>query len=147
MRKLIAIFAILTLMFSCQKGINFPSFENMDVTSEFVLNNSIILSEKECAGDAGTRTYVCFESVLGDSRCPEGVECFWAGNAQAKFRFVAANNNPVFFNLNTNLGFTNDTTIGGYKFTLKSLSPYPSIKDIILSKTYKAEIEIEKGSN
>ena len=53
MRKLIFIFTILALMFSCQKGINFPLYENMDVTSEFVMNNSIILAEKDCAGDSG----------------------------------------------------------------------------------------------
>ena len=51
---------------------------------------------------------------------------------------------PAFFNLNTYLGFTNDTIIGGYKFTLKNLTPYPSIKNTILPKSYKAEIDIEK---
>jgi hypothetical protein len=144
MKKLITTFAILTLMFSCQKGIIYPLYQNMDVTSAFVLNNSIVLSEKNCAGDDGTKTYVCFESVLGDSRCPEGAECIWAGNAQVQFRFVRGNDNPVFFNLNTNPGFTIDTIIGGYKFTLKTLNPYPSLKDISLPKAYKAEIEIEK---
>jgi hypothetical protein len=146
MRKLIAIFALLILLFSCQKGINPPLPDNMDVTSEFVLNNSIILSEKDCAGDAATHTYVCFESVSGDSRCPEGAQCIWAGNAQAKFRFVKNNDNPVFFNLNTNMSFTNDTIVGGYKFTLKALNPYPSLTDINLPKAYKAEIEIEKAA-
>jgi hypothetical protein len=143
MKTLLITFTILTFIFSCQKGINFPLFENMDVTSEFVLNNSIILEEKDCAGDSKTNTYVCFESVLSDSRCPEGAECIWAGNAQAKFRFVKANENPVFFNLNTNLSFTNDTIVGGYKFTLKALNPYPSLKDLNLPKSYKAEIEID----
>jgi hypothetical protein len=144
MRKLLIIFAVLTFIFSCQKGINFPLYDNMDVTSEFVLNNAIILTEKDCAGDAKTQIYICFESVLNDSRCPEGAMCFWAGNAQVKFRFVKENNNPVFFNLNTNLSFTNDTIIGGYKFTLKDLTPYPSLSNIALPKAYKAEIEIEK---
>jgi len=146
MKKLLAIFATLTLLFSCQKGINLPLLDNMDVTSDFVLNNSIILSEKDCAGDAAIHIYVCFESVLGDSRCPEGAQCIWAGNAQVKFRFVKDNDNPVFFNLNTNTSFTNDTIVGGYKFTLKTLNPYPSLKDINLPKAYKAEIEIEKAA-
>jgi hypothetical protein len=118
----------------------------MDVTSEFVLNNSIILAEKDCAGDAATKTYICFESVSGDSRCPEGAECIWAGNAAVKFRFVSAGYNPLFFNLNTNTSFTNDTIVGGYRFTLKALNPYPSLKDINLPKAYKAEIEIEKAA-
>ncbi len=118
----------------------------MDVTSEFVLNNTIILAEKDCAGDTGTKTYVCFESVLSDSRCPEGAECIWAGNAQVKFRLVTASDNLLFFNLNTNTSFTNDTIVGGYRFTLKALNPYPSLKDINLPKAYKAEIEIETAA-
>ena len=44
---------------------------------------------------------------------------------KAKFKFTKPDENPVFFNLNTYLGFTNDTIIGGYKFTLKNLTPYP----------------------
>jgi hypothetical protein len=144
MRNLIVALAVLTFMLSCQKGIKFPLYDNMEVTSEFVLNNSIILSEKDCAGDAASHTYVCFESVLGDSRCPEGAQCIWAGNAQVRFRFVKNNDNPLFFNLNTNPGFNRDTIIGGYKFTLKALNPYPSLKDVNLPKAYKAEIEIEK---
>jgi hypothetical protein len=147
MSKLTAILAMLTFMFSCQKNINLPSSDNMNVTSEFVLNNSIILAEKDCAGDPATKTYICFESVSGDSRCPEGGECIWAGNAKVKFSFVRNGDNPLFFDLNTNTSFTNDTIVGGYKFTLKALNPYPSLKDINLPKSYKAEIEIEKGSN
>jgi len=146
MRKLISIIATLTLLLACQKGINSSLPENMDVTSEFVLNNSIILSQNDCAGDAATHTYVCFESVLGDSRCPEGAQCIWAGNAQVKFRFVKNNDNPVFFSLNTNTSFTSDTIVGGYKFTLKALNPYPSLQDMNLPKAYKAEIEIEKNA-
>ena len=146
MRKLIILFVAVTFMFSCEKSNNIPTFDNMDVTTDFVLDNAIIISEGDCAGDNQTNTYVCFDSVLNDSRCPEGVQCFWQGNAQARFKFIKSDEDPVFFNLNTYGGFTNDTIIGGYKFTLKSLDPYPSIKNIILPKAYKAEIEIEKES-
>lgn len=144
MRKIIIITAIVTFMFSCEKSNNFPTYDNMDITTQFVLNNAIIISEGNCAGDLQTHTYICFQSVLNDSRCPEGVQCFWQGNGEARFKFIKPNEAPFFFNLNTYMGFTNDTIIGGYKFTLKALTPYPSIKTIILPKAYKAEIEIEK---
>ena len=116
----------------------------MDITSGFVLNNPIILAAGSCAGDQQSHTYICFESALNDSRCPEGVECFWEGNAQARFKFVKSNEIPIFFILDTHPGFTTDTIVGGYKITLKTLSPYPVYGKIILPKDYKAEIQIEK---
>jgi hypothetical protein len=146
MKRLIIIFSVIALMFSCEKGNNIPTFDNMDVTSEFVLDNSIIISAGDCAGDPQTHTYICFDSVLNDSRCPEGVQCIWAGNAEVKFRFVDADKEPLFFNLNTLTSFTNDTIVGGYKFTLVALNPYPAIKDILQPRNYKAEIRIEKES-
>jgi hypothetical protein len=146
MRKLVLIFATAALIFSCQKSSNFPVVENMEVTSAFVLNNSIIIAQGNCAGDSRTHTYICFDSVVGDSRCPRGVECIWEGNGEARFKFMQSDDAPLFFNLNTHLGFTNDTIVGGYKFTLKALNPYPSIQDVISQKVYSAEIEIEKES-
>jgi hypothetical protein len=144
MRKLIMILTIVTFMFSCEKSNNFPNYDNMDVTAKFDLSNPVVLSDGDCAGDPQTHTYICLYSVLNDSRCPEGAECFWEGNAKVRFKFIRSDEQPVFFNLNTNLGFTNDTIVSCYKFTLKALYPYPSLKNIILHKVYKAEIEIEK---
>jgi len=144
MKRLIVIITITAFIFSCEKTSTFPEYDNMDVTTSFVLNNPIILQGGTCAGDLQTHTYICLDSVMNDSRCPEGVECFWEGNAEARFKFVNPDESQIFFNLNTNRNFTRDTTIGGYKFTLNGIYPYPSIKSIILHKNYRAEITIEK---
>ena len=144
MRNLIIIVTLSIFIFSCEKTDNFPKNDNMDVTAEFVLNNAIILSEGDCAADLQTGTYICFESIRGDSRCPEGVQCFWQGNAEARFKFTKADETPLFFSLNTYQGYTTDTIIGGYKFTLKAVTPYPNIRTILVPRSYKAEIEIEK---
>ena len=144
MRNLIIIIALCIFIFSCEKTNSFPKNDNMNVTTEFVLNNAIIISEGDCAGDLQTRTYICFESITGDSRCPEGVQCIWQGNAEARFKFTKADETPLFFSLNTYKGYTNDTIIGGYKFTLKAVTPYPNIRTILVPRNYKVEIEIEK---
>ncbi len=144
MKRSLIIFILMSFLFSCEKTGNIPVFDNMDVTSGFVLNNSIILGLKECAGDMQSHTFICLDSITGDSRCPEGVECIWAGNAQARFKFTDKNSGPVFFNLNTNPSFTKDTVVGGYKFSLVAIYPYPGSNDIILNRKYRAEIEIEK---
>jgi hypothetical protein len=144
MKNLIIIIAISAFIFSCQKSTDYPTFENMDVTSNFILDNAIIISQGDCAGDAQSKIYICLDSVLNDSRCPQGVQCFWQGNAEARFKFVKSDDAPVFFNLNTYPGFTNDTIVGGYKFTLKAITPYPGGIEILKPKFYKAEILIEK---
>ena len=144
MKNLIIIVSITAFIFSCQKTTDYPTFQNMDVTGTFVLDNSIIIAQGDCAGDMQTKTYICLDSVQNDSRCPLGVQCFWQGNAEARFKFVKSDDVPVFFNLNTFLGFTNDTIIGGYKFTLKAITPYPGGVETLTPKAYKAEILIEK---
>lgn len=144
MRKFLIIFIVAGFTFSCEKSNTFPKYQNMDVTSGFVLNNAIILSQGDCAGDELTHTYVCFVSVPADSRCPEEAECIWMGNGVARFRYVSSGDESTFFNLNTNNQFTTDTIIGGYKFTLKALNPYPTLKNIIWPRHYNVEIEIEK---
>ena len=88
MKKILIIVIKISFIVSCEKSNNFPTYDNMDVTTGFVLNNAIIISEGDCAGDFETNTYICLVSVLNDSRCPEGVQCFWQGNAEAKFKFT-----------------------------------------------------------
>ena len=144
MKNLIIIVAVTAFIFSCQKTTDYPTFQNMDVTGTFVLDNSIIISQGDCAGDMQTKTYICLDSVQNDSRCPRGVQCIWEGNAEARFKFVKSDDAPVFFSLNTFHGFTNDTIIGGYKFTLKAITPYPGSIEILTPRVYKAEILIEK---
>jgi hypothetical protein len=144
MKRSLIIFAVVAFMFSCEKGSNIPTYDNMDVTSDFVLNNSVIIASGDCAGDPKTHTYICFDSVVGDSRCPLGAECIWAGNAEVRFRFATADQEPLFFSLNTLPSFKTDTIINGYKFTLTDLKPDPSINKVILPGDYKAEIKIEK---
>jgi len=61
-----------------------------------------------------------------------------------RFKFEKYNSPSLFFNLNTYRGFTNDTIIDSYKFTLLGLSPHPSVKPGTRPKDFKAELLIEK---
>jgi len=125
-----------------------PLYENVFVTKiedfdTFGSNDTIILPIKECRFNTENQTYICLESVINDSRCPEGAECFWAGDAKVKFKYIRLNEDPVFFNLNTNTSFTNDSIIDGYKYTLVNLHPYPSLIHHTDQKEYRAEVFIE----
>jgi len=46
---------------------------------------------------------VVFESVLEDSRCPEGVDCIWSGNAKIKVELIGAGKESAAVELNTNV--------------------------------------------
>ncbi|MEA2827585.1 MAG: hypothetical protein QOG43_2024 [Actinomycetota bacterium] len=59
------------------------------------------------AGQGLTVTYV---AILGDSRCPIGVQCIWAGNATIAVSLVKAGDPPATVQLNTMEGPTG----GGY---------------------------------
>jgi hypothetical protein len=132
----------------------YPSlmYENVFVTSvddfdSFSTDDTILLPLKDCGLNIENQAYICFESVSDDSRCPDGAQCVWAGDAKAKFKYVRLNEDPVFFSLNTNVSFTNDSIIDGYKFTLLNLYPYPSLKHHTDQNKYKAELVIQKVTN
>ena len=63
---------------------------------------------------------VKFAEVVNDSRCPAGVNCVWAGNAQIKIRVRAKNTKPETFILNTALE-PKAITYKGYDFKIVDL--------------------------
>jgi hypothetical protein len=140
MRVIKIIVPALILLFSCQKAGNVETFDNMEVTSLFVPNIPIIISNGDCAGDQGTHTYLCLDSVLTDSRCPTGANCFWAGDAEARLKYSSSGEKPVTFTLHP----SGSTIISGYKFTLQSLLPYPTLQHYPQQSEYRVEMLIEK---
>ena len=69
----------------------------------------------------GSRAKIRFLNVLEDSRCPEGTNCIWAGNAKLKFSVTNGRRTRT-FDLNTNTGAT-DYNFEGYQIRLVKLSP------------------------
>jgi hypothetical protein len=123
------------------KSVFITEFENF---SDLIFNDTINLSYGDCLYDSENQRYICLDSVLSDSRCPTGATCIWEGNAEVRFKVEKINDNPVFFNLNTHMGFTTDTIVDGYKFALINLRPYPALEHQIEPNEYKAGIIVEK---
>jgi hypothetical protein len=115
-----------------------------DNFNKLIFNDTIELSFRDCLYDQEDSIYICLDSVLSDSRCPTGVNCFWEGNAEVRFKFEKYNENPVMFNLNTHRGFANEMIIDGYKFSLVGLSPYPVYEHPIKPEDYEAEIIVTR---
>ena len=108
---------ILGLLFGCEK---------LKVgTGEF---HSVQLNE---CSDNKASTYICFDSLFTDSRCPAGAECVWQGTALIRVTFHEENTAHTFkLSLKgfPSLGYLADTTVAGYKISFEKLEPYPSIK-------------------
>jgi hypothetical protein len=123
------------------KGVYVTNSENFD---NLVFGDTVTISWHDCLKGPENKMYICLEAVLNDSRCPTGAYCFWEGNATVRLKFEKGNDKPVLFDLNTHRGFTNDTIISGYKFSLVGLGPYPTLNHRTDPKDYKAQFLIEK---
>ena len=83
-----------------------------------------------------------FVSLIEDSRCPEGTNCVWAGNAQIKIE-VSKSGKKEIFEVNTNLG-PKGATYNGYAIELISLTPVPKENIRINRNGYMATFVISR---
>jgi len=111
---------------------------------DLVLNDTVEIAYGNCLYHSDGQFYICLDSVVGDSRCPTGALCFWAGNAQARFKYEKVYEKPVLFELNTYGGFPNDTVIDGYKFSFVGLIPYPAVNHPVKYDNYRALIRVTR---
>ena len=88
---------------------------------------------------------VKFVSLIEDSRCPEGVNCVWAGNAKIKVAVMQSGREMKTVELNTNMGAKGDT-YEGYAFYLKELIPRPNAKTKTGASDYTATFTISRLS-
>jgi len=82
--------------------------------------------------------YICFDSLIQDSRCPIGAECVWQGTVQIKVSFHDGTQAyPIKMELGKFpfAGYTNDTTINGYRIIFTDLKPYPEVNKPAPSST------------
>lgn len=85
---------------------------------------------------------VKFVSLLEDSRCPEGTNCVWAGNARIKIEVWNGRAKNT-FELNTNLG-AKGASFEGYAIELINLTPVPQENIHIARNGYVAEFAVSR---
>jgi hypothetical protein len=93
---------------------------------ELILNDTIDLKYRELYCDPAYAIRLSFDSI-SDSRCPIGASCFWEGNASIKFIVTDKRDSVDTFRLNTFGGYHSDTLVGGLRYELIDLLPYPEI--------------------
>ncbi len=94
----------------------------------------------------GTAIKIKFLSVVEDSRCPEGVNCIWAGVAKIKIQLRKTGKPAKEFELNTNQ-LDKTVTFEGHTIKLAALTPYPKSGTAIKPATYSASLTITKAAN
>ena len=103
----------------------------VDLDKEFVIRNGQEVTIK------GEKLRIAFRNVAGDSRCPNGVTCVWAGNAAIKIEVSKKNKNFEGATLNTTVG-PKELVYKGFKIKLVSLNPHPTAGVSIDPKEYNA---------
>ena len=91
----------------------------------------------------GERLRVTFDRVAEDSRCPEGVQCVWAGNAKVMLRLSKARRRSSTMTLNTGTD-PKQAAYRGYEVRLVKLEPYPKEKRRIRRRDYAATLVVER---
>ncbi|MGH9769208.1 MAG: hypothetical protein ACREAB_17410 [Blastocatellia bacterium] len=86
---------------------------------------------------------VVFDSVLEDSRCPEGVDCIWSGNAKIRLRSSKQKQTPATIELNTDVGAKNSSYLN-YEISLVALKPRPKADAKVQPGEYKATLVVRK---
>jgi hypothetical protein len=114
--------------------------ENTENCNSIDYGERISLSYGECRYDPLKNTYICFDTVVSDSRCPDDVWCIWAGEARVRFRFTKRGGDSIMAEVK--LG-SQDVIIAGYKFSFIELRPYPSLKDWPELSEYVATIIVK----
>jgi len=72
---------------------------------------------------------VKFVSVEEDSRCPEGTQCIWAGNARVKITLAKGKKAAKTFMLNSTTQ-PNTITFEGYDITFVDLEPHRTMSKV-----------------
>ncbi|HAD11166.1 MAG TPA: hypothetical protein DCF33_01885 [Saprospirales bacterium] len=111
------------------------------------LDQEFVLGFGESISLEGQEGYkIRFDSVSADSRCPEGVQCVWAGKADAIITFSQGTTSQA-ITLSTgdlSQGGNGQAAMGPYTLFLKAISPAKKKDAVIAPNAYKASLLIQK---
>jgi hypothetical protein len=90
------------------------------------------------------RLKIAFNGVPQDSRCPEGVNCVWSGNAEVALSLATADGRRARITLNTHLN-PREFDFNGYRIKLISLTPAPRERQRLNPNRYRAVLTVTKN--
>ncbi len=107
------------------------------------LNKEFRLPVGQTAVIAGEGLTIKFEAVTADSRCPQGVTCIWAGEANCQAA-VTLNKTINPYNLKVSSSGLGQTVVLGYTFNIINLEPYPQAEKTTDKNSYVLVMKVSK---
>lgn len=129
-----------------------PTQMTTNTTSNDQKNGIIYLSEGENKFLKDYQMNITFKGISEDSRCPEGVNCIWAGVALAQVEVMGTSTRPILLNLASmdfpNRNYHQSADFNGYTITLQEVNPYPKAEGgtTALNGNYKIGVSIKKAA-
>lgn len=117
---------------------------NVQPATGFKAGEPFELKVNETRTLAGDNLRVRFDGVTGDSRCPTGVQCIWAGDATVELTLekppIAADTSV----LHTSERFNRETDYAGLVIRLLDLQPRPREGATIAPEDYRVKLVVER---
>jgi hypothetical protein len=101
------------------------------------------LAQGDIAKISGEALSLTFDSVIGDSRCPQNVTCVWEGVASCEITIDYQGNKYSLAINQPGLSDQAQTTFFEYTLTY-SLNPYPREGEQIQNKDYRLTMTVSK---
>jgi hypothetical protein len=126
--------ALLALAFACKSG---------DTIRTMQLGEAISLKINESAKLATNDLLVTFKAVTSDSRCPQGAQCVWAGEADVVLT-VKAGENSQDITVKVGAGADNKAALAPYMLRILKLDPYPVLNQSIQDSDRVIELRVDR---
>lgn len=138
-----------------EMSVGLPPDEEAEKTAKDEQSQSAMmyLKEGETQMMKAEKMKVTFTTMKEDSRCPQDVNCVWAGVATAEIQLLGASKRPLTILLSTmndpNRGHQQTVNFEGYNYTLVEVSPETTSDKGFKSNlgNYKIALKIEKGES
>jgi hypothetical protein len=99
------------------------------------------------------RLRLTLAGITGDSRCPKGVQCVWAGTVSGRIDVTVATGAQVSWNfevydasLAPNGEFTTPNAIGPYRLRVQRVEPYPIAGTPTPPADYVAQVRVTRAA-
>jgi len=107
------------------------------------LGEKFTLAIGQSAAITGENLEIRFVEVIGDSRCPQGVQCIWAGEASSHIEITYADSK---YQLVLTQPSDSEAEFASYLIRF-NLTPYPVAGKQIQDRDYRLELQIEKKTS
>jgi len=88
---------------------------------------------------------VGFVDIPSDSRCPQGVWCFWPGDAETALWLQVPGGDRIDFTLHTYYDWDSTFISGPFSVSLDQVAPYPVYGETIDPADYVVTLTVRSG--